>query len=261
MKRLARSALGRLEDALSVDVVPRRYWSPIPRPLPEDAWQTPSPLHGIDWDLDAQAEFVRGLEPLMRDDVGGAWFGGADARVLYAMVRSRKPRLVVELGSGTSTQIIGQAIHADGLATEHLCFDPNPGFTPGSVNGAHVEPLAAQQVPEAVFGRLAAGDILFVDTTHTVKMGGDVNRIMLDILPTLAPGVAVHIHDIFLPYEYPREWVSEKRLYWAEQYLVQAFLIGNRDWRTLAALHALARRGLLASDGAPGSLWLERVGA
>jgi hypothetical protein len=101
--------------------------------------------------------------------------------------------------------------------------------------------VRAQDVPLPVFEELSAGDVLFVDTTHTVKLDSDVNRIVLDVLPRLAPGVIVHVHDIFLPYEYPRKWPEEMGLHWAEQYLLQAFLSGNPSYEVLAAVFALCR--------------------
>ena len=118
-----------------------------------------------------------------------------------------------------------------------------------------------------VFASLQAGDVLFVDTTHTVKLDSDVNRIVLDVLPSLAPGVIVHVHDIFLPYEYPREWPEKSGFHWAEQYLLQAFLSGNPDWEVLAATYALCRERTQAMarltptwrDGATASaFWMRR---
>jgi hypothetical protein len=108
---------------------------------------------------------------------------------------------------------------------------------------------------------------LFVDTTHTVKIAGDVNRIVLDVLPILAPGVMVHFHDIYLPWEYPREFIVERRFFWAEQDLLQAFLAFNQQFEVLFATHALHRRQAKAvaelvpeTVGAtPGALWLRRV--
>ncbi len=127
-----------------------------------------------------------------------------------------------------------------------------------------MEPLRAQDIPGEVFASLQAGDVLFVDTTHTVKIDSDVNRIVLDVLPALAPGVIVHVHDIFLPYEYPRVFAERSGLHWAEQYLLQAFLAGNRDYEVLAAdIRALPRPaggdGAACAHVAPGCAASERV--
>jgi hypothetical protein len=118
-----------------------------------------------------------------------------------------------------------------------------------------------------VFTALGENDLLVVDTTHTVKTGGDVNHVVLDILPLLRPGVLVHFHDIFLPWEYPRKWAEDYGLYWAEQYLLQAFLSLNTEYEVVCGLYALSRRHperlreLVSSwrEGvAPGAFWLRR---
>ncbi len=115
---------------------------------------------------------------------------------------------------------------------------------------------------------MAPGDILFVDTTHTVKIGSDVNFIVLDVLPRLAPGVIVHFHDIFLPFEYPRRWFETDGYLWAEQYLLQAFLAFNTAFEVLVPAQALARdqaerlrRVVPRMDPAasPGAFWLQRT--
>jgi len=112
---------------------------------------------------------------------------------------------------------------------------------PGLPGLAALEPVKAQDIAPEVFASLGDGDVLFVDTTHTVKLDSDVNRIVLDVLPTLSPGVLVHVHDIFLPYEYPREWPEVSGFHWAEQYLLQAFLACNRDFEVLVGTYALCR--------------------
>ena len=124
-------------------------------------------------------------------------------------MRHLRPAQVVELGSGSSSHVIDTARRRneeDGSPCEHRVFDPYPweATVLGPVAGATVVPLGARAVDVSEFEALGRDDILFVDTTHTVKTGGDVNRIVLELLPRLAPGVLVHFHDIFLPYEYPR---------------------------------------------------------
>lgn len=256
------SVVHRLEDRFSFDVVPRRYWSPIPKPLPDGLWDAPSDLAGLEpWDLAAQSAYVDALEPLMPDPgdplCASEFYGGDDARVLYATVRHTRPGRLVELGSGHSTKVIRAAIDRDDLTCDHRCYDPYPGFTGTPTPGFRIEPVATQDLPMSVFTELGAGDLLFVDTTHTVKAGSDVNRLILDVLPRLAPGVLVHFHDIFLPYEYPREWLSEMRLYWAEQYLLQAFLSGNDAWDVVLGAHALVRAGRLRGERTSG-FWMRR---
>jgi len=89
---------------------------------------------------------------------------------------------------------------------------------------------------------LQSGDILFIDSSHTVKIGGDVNYLFLEILPRLKPGVIVHVHDIFLPFEYRRDWVMDEFRFWSEQYLLQAFLSFNSEFEVVMANRYLAHK-------------------
>jgi len=247
------------------DLVRRSYDSPIPHldELPADVCDRRSPLAGgIELNVDRAIEtieselapFVAELDfPLDGPVPPGRFFlrnenyQSVDAELLYAMVRARKPRRVMELGSGYTTLLIGMAARRnaeEGTATEHVAYDPYPrphviGEEPPAPT--RLEPVSAVDVPLGEIGRLEAGDVLFVDTTHTVKLGSDVNHIVLEVLPALAPGVIVHFHDVFLPWEYPRVWVEERGYYWAEQYLLQAFLAFNDEFEVLIPAHAVAR--------------------
>jgi predicted O-methyltransferase YrrM len=216
------------------------FYSPVPdvATLPEDVWTRRSPLTGVAFDSAAQiawaeaelAPLIAAFEPPEGFRLANRYYESVDAEVCDALVRRLAPARVVELGSGWSTLLLRAA--APGRVTS---FDPFPAeFLDG------VERLGAQEIPLDVFDGLEAGDVLFVDTSHTVKLGGDVNRIVLDVLPRLAPGVVVHFHDIWLPYEYHRVLVEDMGMYWAEQYLLQAFLIGN-PWEVLFAAQAVAR--------------------
>jgi predicted O-methyltransferase YrrM len=161
-----------------------------------------------------------------------------DAETLWAIVRHLKPERIIELGSGYSTLVMAGAVEAnreEGHTTELRTFDPYArDFVKGAV------PQSALDVPLERFDELQSGDVLFVDTTHTVKTGSEVNRIVLEVLPRLAPGVHVHFHDIFLPYEYPREYLADQWWFWAEQYLLQAFLACNDHFEVTLATNALA---------------------
>src|SRR3954463_1227504 len=181
------------------------------------------------------------------------------------MLRVLRPSRVVELGSGQSTLVMARAAcqnEAEGRPLVLESFDPYPGVAQPPLPGlAALERVPAQEVPPQVFEALGPGDVLFVDTTHTVKLGSDVNHIVLEVLPRLRPGVVVHLHDIFLPYEYPRVWPEEYGLYWSEQYLVQAFLAFSAGYEGLAAVHALQRqRSAEMRELLPAAVG-ERVGA
>jgi hypothetical protein len=259
-------------DPAAVDVVPRGPHSPIPdlAELPDALWERPRAMRGVRFDLAGQAGRLRDLRdglaefaapPGFRLDNG--YYEAVDAELLWALLRDLRPRRVVELGSGWSSLIIAAALEANADGAGYRIFDPLPRepAAPG------VERVRAQDVPEEVFTALAAGDVLFVDTTHTVKTGGDVNRIVLDVLPLLAPGVVVHVHDVLLPWELHRTWL-ERGWFWFEQDLLQAFLSGNGDWEVLLAAHALTRaepdlvRELVPSwtpgSSFPSAFWLRR---
>jgi hypothetical protein len=272
------------------DVVESNFYSPIPNLdlLPDDIWERRSKLGGIDLRLESAIGLVEGeLSPFIAEmDVPqegpqppGTFFlqnenyESVDAELLYAFVRARKPGRVVELGSGYTTLLIGQAARRnldEGAAIEHLAFDPYPRahiFGERPPGPTVFEPLPATEVPPERLAELEAGDILFVDTTHTVKLGSDVNHIILDVLPALAPGVLVHFHDIFLPWEYPQVWFEQMDYFWAEQYLLQAFLAFNDSFEVVLPASAIAREYPERLDAAvpsfspgrrPGAFWITR---
>jgi hypothetical protein len=272
------------------DVVRRNYYSPIPdlSLLPQDIWQRRSDLAGVELDPDAGIEFlerelapfIAELEVPMEDPqqpgtffLRNSGFDSVDAELLYGMVRRVRPARVVELGSGYTTLLINMAARRnaqDGVSTRHTAYDPYPRehvLGTGLSAPTSLEAISATDVPLEVFEELDDGDVLFVDTTHTVKLGSDVNFVVLDVLPRLRPGVIVHFHDVFLPWEYPRVWFEQMGYYWAEQYLLQAFLAFNRAFTVLVPAQAVARAhperlGRVVPSFeqgiSPGSLWLVR---
>jgi hypothetical protein len=271
LKSLPRRAAKEGLRRTGYDVIARTHESPLPNlaAIPEETWSA-SELVGVDVRLPEAWRLLEDeLAPFVADfpadfNVRNGTYESGDAETLYAMLRWAEPRRVIELGSGASSHLI----QAAGVV-EHRIFDPYPWTANrlGAVEGLTVTPLRTENVPMAEFANLAAGDLLFVDTTHTVKTGGDVPRIVLEILPRLASGVLIHVHDIFLPYDYPRPWVLELRKAYAEQYLLHAFLAFNNAFEVLLPVHALAtadpeRFGRMIpsfSPGfAPGAFWLRR---
>jgi Methyltransferase domain len=273
---------------LGLQVVVKSFYSPIPdlKHVPESTWLRESELAGIQFDLDRQLDYLAELRTYLTefrpaDRAGGdpdsyflenGSYGRVDADVLYAIVRAAKPKRIIELGSGHTTLVVARAClenEREGAPVEYLAFDPYPGVARADLPGlTELARVPAEELSPERFAELGANDLLIVDTTHTVKIGGDVNHVVLDLLPGLGRGVLVHFHDIFLPWEYPRKWAEDYGLFWNEQYLLQAFLSLNDEFEILCALYALARsrpddlRELIASwrdDAVPGAFWIRRI--
>ena len=178
------------------------------------------------------------------------WFPRMDAAVAYAMVRSAEPARVVEVGSGHSTRFMARAIADGRLATRLVAIDPKPKAAIDRLGiGLRRETLNATD--PAVFSALEPGDILFVDSSHIAMPGSDVDDLVNRVLPALRPGVLVHIHDIFLPDDYPPSW--DWRGY-NEQLAVAPLVMGGA-WRVLfASRYVATRHGEKISAGVLGRL-------
>ncbi|MHB8692684.1 MAG: class I SAM-dependent methyltransferase [Solirubrobacteraceae bacterium] len=275
----AQRALVRVGRRLGWHVVRADYYSPIVETgrLPTAIWSTAAPMHGVELDLDAQLELIeRSLARLVSEwnpplDGPGfhllnPFYGPLDAELLFGLVRHLKPRRVLELGSGYSSLVIDAAAERnarDGSPLEHTIVDPFPSPL---VAARPVERVAAQTLELDRFTSLQAGDILFVDSTHTVKPGGEVVRLVLEVMPVLNSGVIVHFHDIFRPFEYPQVLYERFNKHWQEHYLLEAFLAFNPRFKVLAAAHALARLRFdqtrafapaLTREMAPSGFWIE----
>jgi hypothetical protein len=237
-----------------VHVTPVHFYSPIPdtSKLGEELWQRESGLVGIDMNDDEQLRLVADVFPQFREEcdaipfaptedpsqfyLDNGLFGGTDAFALYCMLRHLQPRRVLEVGGGFSTRLAAQAALANG-STELVCIEPFPdavlqdGF-PGLTT------LISSRVEETsldLFLDLKENDVLFIDSSHVARTGGDVTFLFLEVLPRLQPGVVVQVHDVFIPFEYARDWVEDGLRFWNEQYLLQAFLAFNSDFRVLLA--------------------------
>jgi hypothetical protein len=198
-------------------------------------------------------------------------FGYADAIALYCMLRHLRPRRVVEIGSGYSSAVLLDTNERFfGGAIRCAFIEPYPELLrsllgPGDEARVEIEAARLQDVDARRFAALEAGDVLFVDSTHVSKVDSDVNRIFFEILPRLAPGVHGHVHDVFYPFEYPREWIYEGRA-WNENYVLRAFLQYNAAWQVrlfnnyLAQVHpdAFFAAWPLARRNPGGSIWLAR---
>ena len=182
--------------------------------------------------------FTEEKQPHLRYSLRNEFFDYSDGFFLYAMIRHFKPKRIVEVGSGFSSAVM--------LDTNDLFFDNKIGLTfiepfPERLKanlkpGERVRLLEqnVQDVEKQVFTNLEENDILFIDTSHVVKTGGELNYLLFEILPLLKKGVKVHIHDIFFPFEYPREWVIDQKRSWNETYFIRAFLMYNKEFEIIA---------------------------
>lgn len=163
-------------------------------------------------------------------------FGPLDAVIYHAMIREFRPKRIIEVGAGYSTMIAARAARINGQ-TRVECIEPYPMkiLTEGFEGFSRLIASPLQSVPMEEFESLEADDILFIDSSHVSKIGSDVNRLFFEILPRLRPGVIIHLHDIFFPWDYPQGWVKEKKIFWNEQYLLMAFLMFNDEFEILLA--------------------------
>lgn len=156
---------------------------------------------------------------------GNGYYDSPDAEALYLMVRQAAPRRVIEVGCGNSTRVTRQALRDSGTECTLTAIDPYPRADIADVVD-RFEQARLETVDPALFADLAAGDILFIDSSHQVRMSNDVAHLFCRIIPALAPGVVIHVHDVFLPYEYPNRFFSDCPS-WAEQYVLHALLQGG----------------------------------
>lgn len=294
MRRRAEPLQAELEHFRSAHrfVPPGHFYSPLPaaEDIERDAARLfpemlPRTLPGIDL---REAEQMRLLEDCrtfyaempftperqarLRYRFDNDAFSYADAIFLYFMLRHLRPKRVIEVGSGHSSCVM---LDTDefflGGATEFVFIEPYPDLLysllkPGDTERITIHPKRLQDVPLSVFEALGEGDILFIDSTHVAKLGSDVCFLFAEILPALRPGVVVHVHDIFYPFEYPRYWFEEGRA-WNEAYLLRAFLQTNSAFQIELWNHFISvfHRDFLAEAMPlclrnPGAgLWMRRV--
>jgi hypothetical protein len=198
-------------------------------------------------------------------------FSWLDARSLFVLLQAWQPRRMIEVGSGYSSLLTADVNHRflnDGI--EFCCIEPYPRpFLTRPIDGLNeVIVEKVERVPLDRFDALQAGDVLFIDSSHVCKTGSDVNYLYFEVLPRLKPGVRVHIHDIFLPHDYPKDWVLNEGRSWNEQYLLRALLTHSIGFKVLFgctyAMHRFpqqVQQALALESGAAfggGSFWIER---
>jgi Methyltransferase domain len=274
----------RLWESRGFHVTPVHFYSPIPdtAALPDDLWSRESDIAGVDMNDAAQLKLIDTFlrfqdeyndlaqEPTDAPDrfyLKNPMFAGTDALVLYCLVRHFQPRSVIEVGSGFSTRLFVEAAGRNPQPADICCIDPHPDPIVKQSLPVRLIEQRVQDVSSSIFDRLESGDFLFIDSSHTVTPGGDVNHLLLEVLPKLRPGVIVHFHDIFLPRQQPREWVIDHLRFWCEQDLLHAFLAFNTAFEVLLANAYLGLRQLVklrevfprSEWWGGGSFWIRRV--
>jgi len=225
----------------------KHYFLPIPdlEELPAGFWERRSELVGIDLAEDRALRLLTDVFPPYVQEFRSRFpdersegkpfyllngtFMAVDAHVLYALIRHARPRRVLELGAGMSTLVAAAALDAGGGAGRLTSVAPFPpaGLLDGGGGRTELVRSRAEDLPLSDYTSLGRDDVLFIDSTHVLRAGGDVQFLYLEVLPRLAPGVLVHVHDVSLPREYPRTY-AEQGLFWSEQYVLQAYLAFNR---------------------------------
>jgi predicted O-methyltransferase YrrM len=247
-------------DLFNLSPVNYHYYQPVFKvsELSEDTWTKEDPLSGIDLNIEGQLALLQQfnynadlekfpLDKPKEDELKfyyNNWmFCSGDAEILYSLIRHFKPSRVIEIGSGFSTRIAKVAIDkncSEGEISQHICIEPYEAPWLEKLGVDQVIREKVESLPISYFQSLEKNDILFIDSSHVVRTGGDVVYEFLKVLPTLKSGVIVHIHDIFFPFEYPRNWLANKRWFWTEQYLLQSFLSFNSEFEVLLALNYLS---------------------
>lgn len=270
--RIARSGSGS-DACLRLGFLPMLvdYHSPVPDLADLEkrkVWDRRSPMTGVDFRPDSQVAFLSKMGQAFGHECDwpahstgareqfyteNTSFGYGCAAGTHTIIRQFKPRRVIEIGSGNSSKVIAAALARNAAESkrpaDYTIIDPYPAPALEE-NVPGITRLLKQRVElldADFFDQLAENDVLFIDSGHTVRIGGDVNFLFLDVLPRLAPGVIVHIHDIGLPYEYPKVYATNPafRVFWTEAYLLQAFLCFNAGYEVLMAL------GYLMTDQQP----------
>ena len=270
---------------------PGHFYSPLPsREEVAEAFERGGfgpPFPGVDLNEAGQRARLETFVPFYREQpfpehaTGGRRFyldnvsyGHFDAIMLYCMLREAQPRRVIEVGSGFSSAAmldLNEAVF--GGSVQFTFIDPDmkrlrPLLRPEDEKRATLIEKRVQDVPVSTFEALGENDVLFIDSSHVSKIGSDVNRLFFDVLPALAPGVLIHIHDVAGNLEYPKEWYDEGRA-WNEQYLLRAFLMNNSTYRIelftawlFNTQHAWFREHMpLCARGGGGQIWLRKVRA
>lgn len=246
---------------LGLNILPKHFYSATPdiAALRADThWRKPFEMVGVAGaELSGQLEF---LDDLCLPELAAQWaaldvhaaasmengqgggYGVIEAEFLHAFIHRHRPRRIVQVGCGVSTSVILRAARMADYKPEVVCVEPYPSpFLLSAQNEGRIRlvPERAEAVDRDILTALDPGDMLFIDSTHTVKPGSEVNRLVLDVLPRLKCGVFVHFHDIYFPYDYQRALLTSELFFNVESTLLHAFLIGNSHCRIVLSTSML----------------------
>lgn len=292
LKQIRRAGVQRLPHCkkalMNVGVFPVRnhYYEPqFDNWNPKQDFSENRALPGIDWNTPEQLKtlesFVFSRElldtpqekptPLKFYFNNGAFESG-DAEYWYQLIRTIKPKRIIEVGSGNSTLMAIQAIRKNrgddpNYECEHICIEPYemPWL---EESGVTVVRKKVEDMEISFFSRLQENDVLFIDSSHIIRPQGDVLFEYLELLPSLSKGVIVHVHDIFSPRNYPKLWLQDEVRFWNEQYLLEAFLSHNSSWKIIGALNYLhhghydklkSAAPFLTQEREPGSFYIQKI--
>jgi hypothetical protein len=275
----------------NVGVYPIRdhYYEPLYNPKRlRQPLEAERALSGINWDLPYQNKIlnefnfsseITQLKNRSWDGVKYSFdndtFRAGDSEYLYNVIRKFKPKRIIEIGSGNSTLMAIEALSKNkeenpNYSCEHICIEPFERPWLEKLNIKLVRQLV-ENVDKNLFKSLGPNDILFIDSSHIIRPQGDVLCEYLEILPLLNPGVIIHVHDIFSPRDYPSSWIMNDMKLWNEQYLLEAFLSHNKDFKIMGALNYLKYHspqalgqacpvfGSNISTYEPGSFWVQKI--
>lgn len=262
-----------LSDRWGYHIRPIHYYEPLPdfRSITTEQLNRRREFPSIDfrWEQqlallhDLAAGYCDELDHIDRAFFDNDYFNGFDAAVYYSLIRYLRPKRVVEIGSGYSTRLANEALTRNGEG-KLTCIEPFPERLNGLTNKVDLIQKRVEELDVEFFSCLEANDILFIDSSHTVKFGSDVCFEFLEVLPSLLSGVWVHVHDIFFPHDYPAEWLLKRRLALNEQYFLEAFLSFNREFEVALANHWLTLdhaevvRELWPGESSSSSFWFYR---
>lgn len=262
-----------LSDRWGYHIRPIHYYEPLPdfRSITAEQIQRRRAYAGIDFRREEQLNLIDELARYRAElsnldfDFGNDFFSGFDAAVYYSLIRHLQPQRIIEIGGGYSTQMAAKALARNGKG-RLTCVEPYPEPRLHTTD-TRVEIIQkrVEEIDVDFFVCLERNDILFIDSSHSVKFGSDVCYEFLEVLPRLNPGVWIHVHDVFFPHDYPAEWLLDRRLALNEQYLLEAFLAFNNSFATqltnywLCLDHADAAARLWSIETRASSFWMKRV--